>query len=120
RALAAAEQAPSGSARPAPGVAAPGGAPQHRRVPARSEGDAGWGRGGGRRGDAGDDFEVDARRAHRLDLLGESAEDRRVTALEADDAATAAGAIDQQPVDLRLAHAVAARRLAGVDDLGLR
>src|SRR5262249_61166241 len=74
----------------------------------------------GRGGAAGAPSEAEPRRAHRLDLLGEPAEDRRVTALEADDAATAAGAIDQQPVDLRLAHAVAARRLAGVDDLGLR
>src|SRR5439155_205437 len=66
------------------------------------------------------DLEVDTARAHGVDLLGEPAEDRGVAALEPDDAPAAARTIDEEPVDLRLAHAVAAGRLAGVDDLGVR
>ena len=77
-------------------------------------------RGGGCEGggDSGDDLEGHAGVVERGHLFGGAAEDERVSALEADDAAPSAGVFDHQGVDLVLSDVLKAAALADIDDFG--
>src|SRR5438093_10467416 len=92
----------------------------HRGAPALGERDAEPRGRRGRGSDARDDLERDPRGAHGFDLLAEAPEDRGITALQPHDAHASPGPVDQQPVDLALADADAAGRLADIDDRGAR
>ena len=77
----------------------------------------GVGAGGGRGGDARDDFERDAMRGEMIHLLAETSEDARVAALEADGETTLTGFAHDHGVDLILGHRVDAAALADRHDL---
>ena len=57
-----------------------------------------------RRGNAGHDFEGDARLGQRADFLRQAAENRRIATLKSDDDAPRAGQLDHPPIDLFLRH----------------
>ena len=81
--------------------------------------DPGVGGRGDARGDPGNDLELDPGGGKRLGLLAAAAEHERVAALQPDDAAPGAGALDHQRLDLLLRDASRARALADVDELGV-
>src|SRR5699024_3716407 len=67
--------------------------------------------------DSGHDLHLDSGLPAVEALLSPTSADEGVPALEADDAATAAGLFDEDVVDPRLRDRVVARALADVDDL---
>src|SRR5699024_4336830 len=79
--------------------------------------DAGDGGNGVRARDSGHDLHLDSGLPAGDDLLSSTSEDEGVPTLEAHDAATAAGLLDEDVVDPRLRDRVVARVLADVDDL---
>ena len=76
-------------------------------------------RGGKARGDTGNDFGGDARRAQGIELLSAAAKHERVSALEPHHGLTGARALNQERIDLTLRHAVVPLRLADGDQLDL-
>src|SRR5699024_2779339 len=70
--------------------------------------------------DSGHDLHLDSGFPAGDDLLSPTPEDEGVPALEADDAAAAAGLFDQDLVDPRLRDRVVSRVLADVDDLRIQ
>src|SRR5699024_2932701 len=79
--------------------------------------DAGDGGNGVRARDSGHDLHLDSGLPAGDDLLSPTSEDEGVPTLEADDAATAAGVLDEDVVDPRLRDRAVARVLADGDDL---
>src|SRR4051812_12427601 len=77
------------------------------------------GRSGDTGGDSRHDLELDSGLRERLGLPSAAPEDERVTALQTDDAAPAARALDHQALDLRLRHLRLTGPLAHIDELGL-
>jgi len=75
--------------------------------------------GGGRhrngRADAGDDLDGDGRPCQSQGFLTAPAEDERIAPLQPHDAATAAGVVDEEGIDLFLLQAVIPAHLAGED-----
>jgi hypothetical protein len=85
------------------------------RIGERAADGGGGGKGGG---DAGDDLERHAGFGERGHLFGGAAEDERVAALEANDAAIGARVLDHERVDFFLRDGLCAAALAYVDDFG--
>ena len=81
----------------------------------RAANGSGRGKGGG---DAGNNLKWNAGFGQRGHLFGGAAEDKRIAALEADDAAAGAGVLDHQRVDFFLRDGLHAAALAHIDDLG--
>ena len=73
-----------------------------------------------RAGDSRDDFDRKTSAQERLDLLAAAPEDEWVAAFEPDNPLSGAHVLDERGVDLILGERHRSRRLARVDNLGLR
>ncbi len=82
------------------------------------ERDFGGGRSGECGGNAGNDFDGDAGFAKSAKLVGGAAKKKRITALEANDGAIAAGAIDKERVDVVLSEKFVAEAFADIERFG--
>ena len=91
-----------------------------RRDPALGQRDAGQDRHGDRRADARHHRDLHTGRTTGMQLLAAAPVDERVPALEPHDDLSLLRPLDEEPVDLRLRHRVAARGLPDVDDLDVR
>ncbi|OQA09241.1 MAG: hypothetical protein BWY66_00649 [bacterium ADurb.Bin374] len=75
-------------------------------------------RAGNAGGDTGNEFERDAGFCEFFHFFAASAEDKRVSALEADDQFALPSTIDEKAVDRVLRQRVIARSLADIDEFG--